>query len=185
MLARQVNKGARMKKQVFILLIILFISISCGGNTEDRESLERKPVKKVSKNENDNKNTNNTEKQEDNKKKLDLKETFTYDSQGKNDPFKIEVESSSYGSVSGESGEYQFNFTRFKYKGMLSFGNEKKALIEDVNGKGIILKKGDAFGGAKVEEISKNEIILIKTYIESTGGSKKIILERVESKGGK
>ncbi|TYB31386.1 MAG: pilus assembly protein PilP [Candidatus Mcinerneyibacterium aminivorans] len=183
-------------KKLYYILIIIFISLlySCGGNGSNSQETgvqtpnNQKKVEQYSKKENNQKNISDKSNNNENKKEksLEIKETFNYKSLGKRDPFESPISKSKLNQPqTSAQGGIEFNYSRFSYKGIIELTSEKIALIEDSSGKGFRLKKGDSFGGAVVEEITKDRVILKKIQKEAGGTSKKIILEKTESKGGK
>lgn len=177
-------------KQLLIIFFILLIS--CGGSPNESRN-RTKPVKTnnktVAKNkqEKNNKEKNNEKarkkEKKHKKKKLEFKEIFTYKNLNKRDPFEL-PDTSEFETLTEKTKGADFDFSKYKYKGLLDLG-EKMAIIEDSTGKGFILKEGDNFGGALVKNISNEKIILKKSYVESTGSKKEIILEKVQPEGGK
>ena len=127
------------------------------------------------------------------KKKKKKKEVYVYNSHGRQDPFvkpfneKIAAKKilNKKDSTDSDAYENDFDFSKYFYKGTIKYGHESIGMIENKNGKGIILKVGDVIGGAKVVEITKEKIVLTRIAIRSRGQAKNIILHKVQSEGGK
>ncbi len=184
---------------IILILFLIFMSSCSGNNNSQNPNVQtsqqnKKQVQQYEKSENSNdkkqkKNNNKSNKKDEKEKKsLGIKETFDYKNMGKRDPFEIPLTEKDITEPQGTGVQdegYEFNFSQFKYKGLIKLLDSSIALIEDDSGKGIRLKEGDSFGGAVVVEINKNEVILEKQPKEKKGSPKQIILEKIESKGGK
>jgi len=113
------------------------------------------------------------------------KEVYQYNSHNKRDPFinPYVVDSTENTSVilNQQKGQEDENvdFSKLNYRGLIQYGNELVAMLEDEAGRGLILKVGSVIGGAKVESISKDMVILKRFVITNEGQPREIILHKV------
>lgn len=113
------------------------------------------------------------------------KEVYQYNSHNKRDPFinpyivdTTEDTSVNLNQRKGQEDE-NVDFSKLNYRGLIQYGNELVAMLEDEAGRGLILKVGSVIGGAKVESISKDMVILKRFVITNEGQPREIILHKV------
>jgi len=116
-------------------------------------------------------------------------EVYRYQDHGKYDPFL------SPGDLSRKKGgklnvnmsvsrEGEIDFSKFSFKATIQFGTEHVAVLEDSAGKGIILRVGEVFGGAKVISIDSERLIMRRLTVKNEDQSREIVLQRVKPEGG-
>ncbi len=120
-----------------------------------------------------------------------VKPVYSYNPRGKRDPFKLPSGLSVGGekklTVAGMSGGKapgEIDFAKFQLKATMNL-NGWTATLEDSSGKGVILRMGDVFGGAKVVSITSDTITLRRLKVLSEGQERNIILQKVKAEGGK
>ena len=116
-------------------------------------------------------------------------EVYRYQDHSKTDPFL------SPGDLSREKGgklnttlsgsrEGEIDFSKFAFKATIQYGVEHVAVLEDSAGKGIILRVGEVFGGAKVISIDSERLVLRRLTVKNEDQSREIVLQRVKPEGG-
>lgn len=114
---------------------------------------------------------------------------YRYQDHSKTDPFL------SPGDLSREKGgklnvtlsgsrEGEIDFSKFSFKATIQYGAEHVAVLEDSAGKGIILRVGEVFGGAKVISIDSERLVLRRLTVKNEDQSREIVLQRVKPEGG-
>lgn len=111
------------------------------------------------------------------------KEIYKYSSHNKRDPFI-----NPYGSNEEKDGTTSqqklvdaedVDFSKLNYRGIIQYGNELVAMLEDDAGRGVVLKVGSVIGGAKVESITREMVVLRRFVIKTEGQPREIILHKV------
>ena len=116
-------------------------------------------------------------------------EVYRYQDHSKTDPFL------SPGDLTREKGgklnvtlsgsrEGEIDFSKFSFKATIQYGAEHVAVLEDSAGKGIILRVGEVFGGAKVISIDSERLVLRRLTVKNEDQSREIVLQRVKPEGG-
>ncbi|HDS03609.1 MAG TPA: hypothetical protein ENN72_07890 [Firmicutes bacterium] len=121
--------------------------------------------------------------------KTEAVQAYQYKDHGKKDPFLLPadtVKDKSGKLTSGLAGsqEGEVDFSKFTFKATIKYGVESVAVLEDSGGKGIILRVGEVFGGAKVISITSEKIVLRRLTLKSEDQSREIVLQRVKPEGG-
>ncbi len=111
------------------------------------------------------------------------KETYQYKSHNKRDPFinPYATPEEKDGSTTQQSvvDAEDVDFSKLNYRGIIHYGNEVVAMLEDDSGRGIVLKIGSVIGGAKVESITREMVVLRRFVIKTEGQPRDIILHKV------
>lgn len=130
------------------------------------------------------------EEKKEEEKKEPVKVVYRYNPKGKRDPFLLpgvtaagEKKSISVADLKAEKGS-EIDFSKFQLKATLNL-NGWTATLEDSTGKGVILRIGDVFGGAKVVSITKDTITLRRIRILSEGQERDVVLKKADIEGGK
>jgi len=107
---------------------------------------------------------------------LDSKEDekFVYDPDGKIDPFRSFDFSPKDAGEAGETPLEQFNYRQLVLTAVLDGFDEPRAVVEDPEGKGHMVKVGMKIGvfGGKVLKIEKTKLVILETTVEFTGEKK-------------
>ncbi len=101
----------------------------------------------------------------------DNNENFKYDSKGKRDPF-VKYDASKNDKVKkGNTPLEQYDISQLKLTAIVSFGDQPKAIIEDISGKGFVAEKGTKVGvkGGIITDIVDNKVIITETTVDFTG----------------
>jgi hypothetical protein len=121
--------------------------------------------------------------------KTEVVQAYQYKDHGKKDPFlspadTVKDKSGKLTSGLAGSQEGEVDFSKFTFKATIKYGVESVAVLEDSGGKGIILRVGEVFGGAKVISITSEKIVLRRLTLKSEDQSREIVLQRVKPEGG-
>lgn len=111
------------------------------------------------------------------------KEVYQYKSHNKKDPFinpyASEEKDSSTTQQQRLADTEDVDFSKLNYRGIIQYGNELVAMLEDDAGRGVVLKVGSVIGGAKVESITREMVVLRRFVIKTEGQPREIILHKV------
>lgn len=172
---------------ITVLTAFLFLIGGCGGGSPPPSlpaktkapSVEKKkeePAKVV-------------EKKEPDKKE---EKEFTYNPQGKPDPFKPFIQLTPVRDASRRSPLtplQKYDISQLKLVAIISAPEGNIALVEDVTGKGYFLKKGTWIGknDGKVTKILKDKVVIEEAYQDIFGQTKTqeilLILHKLEEGG--
>ncbi|MGI6680930.1 MAG: pilus assembly protein PilP [Bdellovibrionota bacterium] len=121
--------------------------------------------------------------QSKNKSKKEKK--YTYNAEGKRDPFvKYEAENSIIANLNSKKREdapplEQCDIKQFKLTAVMSVGDTLKAIVENADGKGFIVDIGTKIGlnNGVITQILEDKIIISETLVDFTGKEEKTTIE--------
>lgn len=172
---------------ITVMTAFLFLIGGCGGGSPP-SSLPVK-AKAPSAEKKKDELTKGVEKQEPEKKE---EKQFTYNPEGKPDPFKPFIQLTPVRDASRKSPLtplQKYDISQIKLVAIISAPEGNIALVEDATGKGYFLKKGTWVGknDGKVTKILRDKVVIEEVYQDIFGQTKTqeilLILHKVEEGG--
>ncbi|MBN1233802.1 MAG: hypothetical protein JXA60_10655 [Candidatus Coatesbacteria bacterium] len=159
----------------FIFLLLLFSFSGCGKRKKPKEVAKKdetqQVVAKVPQ--------QGTPEQQQQKSMLDTGVKRIYKAGGINGEGAMRDPFASLLQKSGVTKEGEINLEGMRLVGVIGGTHGKKALLQDVEGNGYIVRAGDKIGGGNVSNISDNEIIIEQEEL----GIKYQVSLKLEKKG--
>ena len=114
-------------------------------------------------------------------KAIENTKVYTYSSSGKRDPF-VRYDANAnikQDEIKPDSPLEQIDISKLKLTAIISSGENPKAVIEDINGKGFFVEKGAKIGinNGVITDILQDKIIITETQTDFTGQKKIRTLE--------
>lgn len=172
---------------ITVLTAFLFLIAGCGGGSPPPSLPAKTKLPSVEKKKEEPAKV--AEKKEPDKKE---EKEFTYNPQGKPDPFKPFIQLTPVRDISRSSPLtplQKYDISQLKLVAIISAPEGNIALVEDITGKGYFLKRGTWIGknDGKVIKILKDKVVIEEAYQDIFGQTKTqeilLILHKVEEGG--